>query len=200
MSAEAPQAVSPDYSRGRNIVLFGMSGVGKTTVGEETARRLGMTHIDLDAVLQKRMGMDIGQIVEKDGWPHMRALESHLIKSLNLQGHVISTGGGVVLNPENTANLLVNGAGGVGILLEAPVEVLHKRTQAKKDPNRPLGDTDEEALKILTERAEDRKELYPGPADFGISNATDDSTEVVDAIVCAVTKGKILEEKEIVTL
>ena len=92
-----------------NIVLIGMPGSGKSTVGKVLAKKLGRPFEDTDAWITERYG-DIPAIFEKHGEAHFRDLESEAVKALSAQsGRVIATGGGAVLRAENLAFLRQNG-------------------------------------------------------------------------------------------
>ncbi len=173
-----------------NLVLLGMPGSGKTTVGREVANRTGMDFVDADEYLVAKQGRTVDEIVGVHGWDHFRALESQTLAELAERNNtVIATGGGAVLNPENSANLLVNG---VSVLLETPIKTLVKRSDAKKNPNRPPMNPDQSTLEDFTGRWEARKELYAGAADYKIANKTDDPSVVVEQIVCMVQEGGLL--------
>ncbi|MFI3250060.1 MAG: shikimate dehydrogenase [Eubacteriales bacterium] len=93
-----------------NIVLIGMTGCGKTSLGTDLANILGRPFLDFDDVLEKEVGCTITQLVQEKGVEHFRTLEKDVIKRLaTLDGHVIGTGGGAVLDPENIKNLQKNG-------------------------------------------------------------------------------------------
>ena len=92
-----------------NIILIGMPGVGKTTVGKALAEKMGHTCIDVDQELEKEIG-DISTYITEQGEPAFREKESEMIAKLGTQtGLVISTGGGCVTVPKNYAHLRQNG-------------------------------------------------------------------------------------------
>ena len=96
---------------GKNIVLIGMSGAGKTSVGRALSYRLKMAFLDMDDFIEKRENMSISEIFEKYGEEHFRKLETETAEFLsqNYKNTIISTGGGVVLNPLNMDYLKKNG-------------------------------------------------------------------------------------------
>ncbi|MDR1327948.1 MAG: shikimate kinase [Heliobacteriaceae bacterium] len=118
-----------------NIVLTGMMGSGKTTVGNALAKQLGRTFIDTDAEIEKDTGMTISQIFQTRGEPYFRKLESEKIASLPSGGLVISLGGGAFENPETREILLTNST---VIYLKASPETLAQRLNNSTD--RPLAD------------------------------------------------------------
>lgn len=94
----------------RNVVLIGMPGCGKTTVGRRLAERLGKDFVDLDEEIVRRAGTSIPEIFAREGEVGFRERESALVRDFGARtGLVISTGGGVVTRPENRAPLRQNG-------------------------------------------------------------------------------------------
>ena len=92
-----------------NIILIGMPGVGKTTVGKALGKEMGRTCVDVDQELEKEIG-NISTYITEQGEPAFREKESEMIAKLGTQtGLVISTGGGCVTVPKNYAHLRQNG-------------------------------------------------------------------------------------------
>ena len=118
----------------RPIVLVGLMGVGKSTVGRQLARRLGLPFIDSDSEIEHAVGLPWGELFERYGEQDYRDGERRLVARLiNGQVRVIATGGGVFVDPR-TRELLNDQA--ITIWLDAPVEVLAERT-SRRD-TRPL--------------------------------------------------------------
>ena len=93
-----------------NIVLIGYRAVGKTTVGELVAHRLGRPMIDLDAIVEEEAGESIPNLVNRAGWPEFRRREKAVVQRYASQeGVVLATGGGVVLDRENVTRLKATG-------------------------------------------------------------------------------------------
>ncbi len=93
-----------------NIVFIGMPGVGKTTVGETLARRLGRDFIDTDRLIESEVGCPCGTYIETQGIKAFRRIEANVIRTLrDRRSLVIATGGGAVLDPVNMTNLRLNG-------------------------------------------------------------------------------------------
>ena len=89
-----------------NIALIGFMGVGKSSVGHLVAEQLHFHYLDTDEVIQSRAGRSITEIFARDGEPAFRHLESALVTELAVRTKtVISTGGGLPINPENLASL-----------------------------------------------------------------------------------------------
>lgn len=138
----------------RNIVLVGFMGTGKTTVGERLAQRTGMPLLDMDSLIEKRAGKSINEIFSEDGEPHFRYLERELVRELAASsGHVISSGGGIVLNPENIADFEKTG---LVVCLLASAETILDRV--RHDTTRPLLAGDKEAR--IVHLLEIRRPLY----------------------------------------
>ena len=112
-------------------VLLGFMGSGKTTI----ARKLDSDFVDMDALLEDRMGMPIARFFEEKGEAAFRQLEEEVLADLLKTDKVISTGGGIVISPRNRALLKQNTD---NIYLKADFETLYQRISADKDNQRPL--------------------------------------------------------------
>ena len=118
----------------KNIVLVGLMGAGKTTVGKILAEKLKKNFIDTDELIVQEAKKSINEIFEKFGEKYFRELEKNIIsKTSQLSDNVISIGGGALENPENISNLKQNG---ILFYLRADVDTLEKRLQNAND--RPL--------------------------------------------------------------
>ncbi len=136
----------------KTIVLVGLMGVGKTTVGRRLARRLGLSFCDSDHEIEKAAGMSVSEIFEQFGEGDFRSGERRVIARL-LEGkpQVIATGGGAFVNKETQALIKEKG---LSIWLDADIETLVERT-GRRD-TRPLlkaGNPDEILSKLAAERA-----------------------------------------------
>ena len=148
-----------------NIVLIGMSGAGKTTVGRYISSRLGMKFMDTDDIIVFNTGKTIHDIFGEHGEKYFRDLENKVIESLKSNnGMVISTGGGVVLNKNNID--ILNESGNI-FLLDANIETLinNIKSSPKSKEHRPLlyDHNLDASIKELYNR---RKELYFSSADY----------------------------------
>lgn len=154
----------------KNVVLIGMPGCGKTTVGKKIAKNIGFNFIDTDKLIVDREKISIPEIFERYGEVYFREREKEVIKEIcTHSGAVIATGGGAVLNPENIRNLKRNG---VVVFLDRPLE---KITALK---GRPLS-ADRE---MLRKRYEERYPIYTSSADVKVS-ASDGVSENAEVIV-----------------
>ena len=145
----------------RNIVLVGLMGAGKTTVGRQLAQRLGKTFHDTDHEIERRTGVRVATIFEIEGEEGFRARESQAIEALIALEHVVlATGGGAVLRADNRARLR---SGGYVIYLRAQPRDLWART--RHDKSRPLLQTGD-PLRRLEELFALRDPLYREVADL----------------------------------
>lgn len=145
-----------------NVILCGMMGVGKTSVGQILAQKLGRRWVDTDGLIVERYG-EIAAIFERFGEGHFRDLETEIIKELVQEdGLVISVGGGLVLKEENVALLKQNGK---IVYLRASAETLAERLAVGN--NRPLLNTGELLPKVQG-LLEERAPIYARAADFTV--------------------------------
>lgn len=150
---------------GRHLVLVGMMGTGKSTVGRVLAERLDRELHDSDAMIEARTGQTVREIWKAVGEPAYRALETEvLIEALRREEpSVIAAAGGIVLRPENRE--LLKGDSAHVVWLVADVEVLVDRVS--HGGHRPLLDDDPRGA--LTAMWNDRAELYREVADAIVS-------------------------------
>lgn len=108
----------------RNIVLIGMPGAGKSTVGVVLAKSLGMRFIDTDILIQERTGRMLQAILDEDGPEGFRRIEEETVLSLHAEHAVIATGGSVVCSEAAMVHLK---AGGVVVYLEVSYDEMERR-------------------------------------------------------------------------
>ena len=87
-----------------NIILIGLMGCGKTTIGKELHRETNLGFMDTDQLIERQTGMHIPQIFKIHGESHFRDLETGILQQLQMaaaQSRIISTGGGIIIRPEN---------------------------------------------------------------------------------------------------
>jgi shikimate kinase len=140
---------------GQPIVLVGLMGVGKSTVGRRLATRLNLPFVDADTEIEAAAGMSIPDIFARFGEPYFRDGERRVISRL-IDGRrkVIATGGGAFINDETRALILDQA---LAVWLRAAPEVLAERV--KRRDNRPLL-RDRDPLKVLTDLAQVRDPIY----------------------------------------
>jgi len=155
----------------RSIVLIGMMGAGKSSIGRRLAGRLGIPFIDADAEIESAAGMSIPEIFDKHGEPYFRAGEKRVIARLLDNGpQVLATGGGSVMD-EHTRALI--GSKGISIWLKADIDVLLKRTKRRND--RPLAQRIKDLLPV-------REPLY-AQADIVVQSRDEPHDTIVDEIM-----------------
>jgi len=113
-----------------NIFLIGYRGTGKTVVGSTLANRLRLSFVDVDNRLTKEQGTTISEMVARQGWNYFRQKEKALLENIcSLDGQVVATGGGVILDPANVTSM--QGSGKL-VWLQAAPETIRKRIQQDK--------------------------------------------------------------------
>ncbi|MGA8497318.1 MAG: shikimate kinase [Xanthobacteraceae bacterium] len=129
----------------RSIVLVGMMGVGKSSIGRRLAARLGVPFVDADAEIEKAAGMSIADIFARHGEADFRSGEARVIARLLDGGpQVLATGGGAVMNADTRAAIK---AKGVSIWLSAELDVLMRRINKRKN-DRPMLQTADPAATL----------------------------------------------------
>lgn len=163
----------------RPIVLVGLMGAGKSTVGRRLAKRLGLPFVDSDVAIEEASGATTADLFERYGEHDFRDGERRLVARL-VEGdvRVIATGGGAFIDPR-TRQLLNERA--ITVWLDAPIEVLAERT-GRRD-NRPLLRKGDRAA-ILARLAEERRLSY-AEAQIHIRSSVGAHGDVVEAIVAA---------------
>ena len=128
-------------------ILLGFMGAGKSTI----ARGLDPDFVDMDALLEDRLGMPIARFFEEKGEAAFRQVEEEVLADLLKTDQVISTGGGIVISPRNRDLLKQNPE---NIYLKADFETLYQRISADKDNQRPLflNNSKEDLEAIFNER------------------------------------------------
>ncbi len=159
------------------IALAGFMGTGKSRIGWELSRRLSLTFIDTDKVIERVSCMRISDIFEFYGEATFREYETEVVRrTLRLDEVVISTGGGTVMRPQNREMLKSRGP---VIVLWASPETIYLRTRRSQ---RPLLQVANPVAKIY-ELMEARKEAYADVAAFHVSTDNRHSSDVVEEIV-----------------
>ena len=139
----------------KNLVLLGMMGVGKTTLGKIVAKKQELKFIDIDASIEKKNSMTIKEIFKKKGEKFFRMEEENeILKSLEKNNCVIALGGGAFMNKTVRENILKNA---ISIWLSVDIKTLNQRI--KWNRKRPLL-KEENNQKKITELYAGRKDIY----------------------------------------
>lgn len=173
---------APPVWTGRPIVLVGLMGAGKSTIGRRLATRLRLPFVDADTEIESAAGMTISDIFARFGEPYFRDGERRVIQRLiDGQPKVIATGGGAFVNEETRALIL---AEALAIWLDAPVEVLAERVRRRD--TRPLL-RGRDPVQVLRDLAAHRNPLYAlAPLRVPSANAPHETT--VRAILRALSQ------------
>jgi shikimate kinase len=164
----------------RSIVLVGMMGVGKSSIGRRLAARLGIPFVDADSEIEKAAGMSIAEIFARHGEPYFRSGEARVIARLLDGGpQVLATGGGAVMNSDTRAAVK---AKGVSIWLSAEFDVLARRINKRKN-DRPMLLTADPAATLRALLAE-REPIY-AQADLTVQSREVPHEAIVTEIMAA---------------
>ncbi|MGH6769387.1 MAG: shikimate kinase [Xanthobacteraceae bacterium] len=161
----------------RSVVLVGMMGAGKSSIGRRLAVRLGVPFADADAEIEKAAGMSIPDIFATRGEPDFRAGEARVIARLLDSGpQILATGGGAFMNADTRAAIA---AKGLSVWLKAEFDVLMRRIKRRQD--RPLLHTDDPAA-TLQSLIDLRYPVY-AMADMTVQSRDVPHDKIVDEIV-----------------
>ena len=148
----------------KNIILIGMMGSGKTTVGKLLSTRLGKTLVDTDALIERQEGMTVPEIFETQGEAYFRSVETGVAQALSLRTDlIIACGGGLPLQKEAMAALKESGT--VFWLDRDPGDIFDHEDLS----DRPLAQEGREKFVALGEA---RREVYAGWADVTVTDFT----------------------------
>ena len=178
----------PIDTHGRPIILIGMMGSGKTTVGKELSRLTGLPLLDMDSVIEEQIGKSIPDIFKDSGEPHFRALETALLRYIAASPNapcgsaIISTGGGVVLSAENRK--ILKSLGFVA-WLNVEADIVMERTS--RSANRPLLNR-ENPKAIIENLIQQRASFYGDACHLKIETGHLSVLEVVDVVHKAATE------------
>ncbi len=160
----------------RSIVLVGMMGAGKSSIGRRLATRLGLTFADADTEIETAAGMTIPEIFDKHGEPYFRAGEARVIARLLDHGpQVLATGGGAIMD-QHTRDLIH--IKGISIWLKADLDVLSKRTKRRGD--RPLVDKMKDLLPL--------REPFYALSDIVVQSRDEPHETIVDEIIAVLPR------------
>ena len=160
----------------RSIVLVGMMGAGKSSIGRRLAARLAIPFIDADTEIESAAGMTIPEIFEKHGEPEFRKGEAKVIARLLDNGpQVLATGGGAVMDQATRDLIHIKG---ISVWLKADLDVLMKRTKRRND--RPLAEKMQDLMPA-------REPIY-ALSDITVQSRDEPHDLIVDEIVAALGK------------
>ena len=161
----------------RSVVLVGMMGAGKSSIGRRLAGRMEIPFVDADIEIEKAAGMSIAEIFSAHGEPYFRAGEARVIVRLLDGGpQVLATGGGAFMNPETRAAIRTKG---ISVWLRATLEVLNRRIKRRGD--RPLL-KDSDPVETLRRLIEQRYPVY-AEADLTVESREVPHETIVDEIL-----------------
>jgi len=170
-----------------NVFLVGPMGSGKTAVGKSLARLLGLPFYDSDTEIERRTGVDISFIFEKEGEARFREREEGAIEALTtMDGIVLATGGGAVLSPENRRHLASR-----GWVVYLETSVAQQADRVKQGRNRPLLSNNIDIVQKLEDLMRQRDALYREIADFVVSTDHRKVPTVAQEILRELDRAKI---------
>lgn len=179
-----PELLSSPLEYKKSIILIGMAGAGKSTLGKELARVLDWGHIDTDKILEAWWAMDLQTLTSTLSREAFRDAEAGIIQQLNANRCVISTGGSVVYRPATMRHLATLGP---CIYLEAGLDAI--RSRIAKTPDRGLSIAPEQSIKNLYF---ERKALYETYADATVQTDRNGVTTCVQDILAWCTAKNLL--------
>jgi len=168
-------AVTDSGNRVKTISLIGMPGAGKSTVGVVLAKLGGLRFVDTDLDIQVRAGATLQQILERDGYLRLRALEQDVLLSIDLAGAVIATGGSAVYSEPAMQRLK---AAGPVVYLEVDLATLQRRVAVA-----PMRGIACEANKSYADIHAERTPLYRHHADITVDAGCGTAETVAGAIL-----------------
>jgi len=168
-------------SKARSIVLIGMMGAGKSSVGRCLRRRTGLAGVDTDEAVASKFQLSIPEIFSKYGEDRFREIETQVLMEFAPEHTaIITTGGGIILRDENVALLKCLGT---IVWLEAEEETLFER--ASRRGERPLLKT-ENPRATLSRLLRERVPLYAKAADFRVNTTELTHDQVADVILAEI--------------
>jgi shikimate kinase len=160
----------------RSIVLIGMMGAGKSSIGRRLAGRLGIPFVDADSEIESAAGMTIPEIFAIHGEPYFRAGEARVIARLLENGpQVLATGGGAVMSQTTRDLIRIKG---ISVWLKADLDVLLRRTKRRND--RPLAEKINELLPL-------REPVY-AQSDIIVQSRDEPHDAIVDEIIATLPR------------
>jgi shikimate kinase len=178
-AGKGPETALAEVLGPRSLVLVGMMGAGKSSIGRRLGLRLGIPFVDADTEIEKAAGMNIPDIFAAHGEPDFRAGEARVIaRLLESAPQVLATGGGAYMNADTRALIARKG---ISIWLKADYDVLMRRIRRRHD--RPLLKTDDPGA-TLRKLIDVRYPTY-ALADLTVQSREVPHDKIVDEIVIA---------------
>lgn len=166
-----------------NIILVGLMGAGKSTIGRHLAKQMNKEFYDSDRVIEERTGVDIATIFEIEGESGFRDREEQIIQELcEMNDIILATGGGSILRSKNRENMKKKGH---VVYLRTSAELLYSRI--RYDKSRPLMQT-ESPLDTLKKLLDDREPFYLEVADTVIMTGKQKAALIVKRVKEALSK------------
>jgi shikimate kinase len=161
------------------IILVGMMGAGKTTIGKLLSNKLGYDFVDLDKIIEEKSGVKINTIFEIEGEPGFREREFQVLSdSIEKEKVIISTGGGIVTNEKSRTHLIKHNA--LVIYLKANLKTLFSRL--KNDNSRPILNVDNKE-QVIERILREREPLYQDLADMTVDTTDIKTNDIVKLII-----------------
>lgn len=161
------------------IILVGMMGAGKTTIGKLLSNKLGYDFVDLDKIIEEKSGVKINTIFEIEGEAGFREREFQVLRdSIEKEKVIISTGGGIVTNEKSRTQLIKHNV--FIIYLKANLETLFNRL--KNDNSRPILNVDNKE-QVIESTLHEREPQYQDLADMTVDTTHMKTNDVVKLII-----------------
>ena len=175
-----------------NIYLIGFRCTGKSSVGKRLAARMDRPFVDTDRLLVAEAGLSIKEIVVKHGWEVFRSMEHAIVKRVCVPAqHVVATGGGVVLDPENVKRMKNSGT---LIWLQANSETIKNRMMQDSvtDASRPAL-TSADSITEIDESLIERDPMYRQAANICVETDAREIEEICDTIFSILGRSKLVD-------
>lgn len=162
-----------------NIILIGMRGSGKTTIGMLLSQKLGIPLIETDVLVENDVHFPITTLIQRYGWDYFRDLESKIVSKLApLAPCVVSTGGGIILREENIRTLKHLG---IVVWLKAGIDTMESRLREGK--NRPALTNNVSLREEIIQVAKQRQAPYKAASDYEIETDHKRPSQIVEDIL-----------------
>ncbi len=164
--------------KNNNLFLVGPMGAGKSSVGKYLAKQLGLDFYDSDEEIEKRTGVDLGWIFDKEGEEGFRRREAAVVAEVTQYANIVlATGGGTIIEPENREHLVAR-----GIVIYLSVSLEHQEPRVVNESRRPLLRV-QNRQEVLQKLQEERQPHYEAMADFTVHTDHRSVSAVADDIL-----------------